>query len=245
MGAETRQAVTIMPPAPYIILDTETADAPDVAIAEAIAAWKAPSNWKPETVEAKRAEYAEKARDKAALLDASPIICVGLRTPSIGLMFSGMGKGYLDAIPGWAGVIEADDEAGMLEALRGWLNTLSNADTCLVGHNCRGFDLPKLRSAFVRHRQPLPDCLRPVTAGPGQPISDTMHLFKHFSMEHRDSLYISLDTACRSFGIARPKAIVDGSMVPEMYRAGRYAEILTYCAIDIDSTAELYRLMMT
>lgn len=253
-SAGGQSAVTIVPAAKSIVLDIETADAPAEAVQEEIEAadaegWKAPANWKPETVAAKREEREAKARekikDKAALLDASPIICIGIRSPSAALMFSSMGKGHLDSIPGWDGVIECYSEAVMLEGLQGWLNVIVGPETQLVGHGCRGFDLPKLRHAYIRNRQPLPDCLRPALIGPSQPVTDTMILFKHFSMQHRDDPFVSLETACKSFGIPRPKQIITGAMVPEMYRAGRYAEILTYCAIDVDSTSELYNLMMS
>lgn len=247
MITNTAAVVQIAPtpdPARWVALDLETGDAPEDAIAADIAAWKAPRNWKPETVEKNRAEYSAKVRDQAALLDASPVLCVGLRSPSLGLMFSGMGQGHLSQIPGWSAVIECPDESAMLAALRSWLNTISDASTTLVGHNCRGFDLPKLRGAYVRHRQPLPQCLRPVMDGPGQPMTDTMRLFGSFSMEHRDNPFISLDTVCRSFGVQRPKELIDGADVPRLHKEGRIAEILTYCAIDVDATAEVYRLMM-
>jgi len=231
-------------PSRWIVLDLETGDADEQAIETAIRAWKAPRNWKPETVEKNRAEHATKLRDQAALLDASPILCVGLRSPSLGLMFSGMGQGHLSEIPGWHGVVECPDERAMLASLGSWLNTVTDNGTVLAGHNVRGFDLPKLRGGYVRHRLPLPMCLRPVECGPSQPVTDTMHLFKHYSMEHRDNPFVSLDTVCIAFGIERPKSIVSGKDVPQMYRDGRIAEILTYCAIDIDATAEVYRLMM-
>ena len=47
-------------PAAYVVLDIETGDAPQAAIDAASMAWKPPANWKPETVESKRAEHAEK-----------------------------------------------------------------------------------------------------------------------------------------------------------------------------------------
>lgn len=229
---------------PWIVIDLETGDAPEEAIQAAIERWKAPANWKPETVSKNRAEYAAKARDKAALLDASTILCVGLRSPQGGVMLSGMGVGHLDTIPGWIGVLEYQDEAGLLAGLRAVLDATTDAATVLVGHNIRGFDAPKLRGAYVRHRLPLPRCLRPVEGGPGQPLTDTMRLFGHFSMEYRDAPFVGLDTVCRAFGIPRPKSVVSGAEVPEMHRDGRFAEILTYCAIDVDATAEVYRRMM-
>ncbi|TCT21182.1 ribonuclease H-like domain-containing protein [Thiobaca trueperi] len=241
----TAHVVTLtqtMPVARFVVLDLETGDAPEDAIQAAIRQWKAPSNWKPETVEKNRAEQAEKIREKAALLDASPILCAGLRSDREAVMFNGMGDtGPLD-LPGWT-IESHPDECAMLAALGQWLNAHTDDVTALVGHNVRGFDLPKLRGGFVRHRLPLPACLKP-RDGQGQPVTDTMSLFKSFSMEHRDDFAVSLDVVATAFGIPRPKQYVSGADVPRLHREGQIAAILTYNAIDIDATAEIYRRMM-
>lgn len=228
-------------PARYLVLDLETGDAPEDAIQAAIRQWKAPSNWKPETVEKNRAEAAERIREKAALLDASPILCVGVRSDREAVMFNGMADpGPLD-LPGWT-LDHHDRERAMLAALGAWLDRNADEQTVLVGHNARAFDLPKLRGGFVRHRFPLPVCLKP-RDGQGQPMTDTMTLFKAFSMEHRDDFAVSLDVVASAFGIPRPKQYVSGADVPRLHREGRDAEVLTYCCIDVDATAEIHRLM--
>jgi hypothetical protein len=240
---QTAHVVTLAPAgaARFVVLDLETGDAPEEAIQAAVSAWKAPSNWKPETVVAKRAEAAERIREHAALLDASPILCAGVRSDQEAILFNGMGDpGPLD-LPGWRIETRAD-ECGLLSALGEWLDRHADADTVLVGHNLRAFDLPKLRGGAVRHRLALPSCLRPRDNG-GQPVGDTMTLFKMFSPEHRDDFSVSLDVVCLAFGIPRPKQYVCGADVPRLHAAGRFAEILTYCAIDVDATAEVYRLM--
>lgn len=245
IATQTAHVVTLTPPAPaarFIVLDLETGDAPEDAIQAAIDAWRAPSNWKPETVEAKRQEQAEKIRERAALLDASPILCVGVRSDREAVMFSGLSDpGPLD-LPGWR-IESHPDERAMLDALRAWLDLITDEETTIAGHNIRNFDLPKLRGAYVCHRLPLPRCLRP-REGQGQPVTDTMTLFKAFSMEHRDDFAVSLDTVAAAFGIPRPKQFISGAEVPRLHRDGRIAEILTYCCIDVDATAEAYRLMM-
>jgi hypothetical protein len=70
------KVVQLLTPAKFVALDIETGNAPAEAVENAVENWKAPKNWKPETVENKRAEMAEKKRDKAALLDASSILCI-------------------------------------------------------------------------------------------------------------------------------------------------------------------------
>lgn len=244
IATSTPAPIPLIQRAEFVVFDIETADAPLDAIEAAAKNWKAPSNWKAETVEKKRAEHLESLREKGALLDASPVACVGLRTPHEGRLFAGVGAFDPPTLPGWSPITITDDEPHMLAALRGWLDQVADESTILVGHNVRGFDLPKLRGAYVRHRQPLPRCLRPSPSGPSQPVVDTMHLFKHFSMEHRDSLFVSLETVCASFGVPRPKSVVSGADVPRMIRDGRLAEVLIYQAIDVDATAEIYRLMM-
>lgn len=252
--------VTLAPvaaPARWLVLDLETGNAPEEAIQQTVNAWKAPKNWKPATVERNRAEAAIAIREKAALLDASPILCVGVR-PNAGaaVMFSGMpDPGPLDLAGGWsvASPLVADGtpagdptyERGMLANLRTWLDVHADNGSVLVGHNVRGFDLPKLRNAYVRHRLTLPLCLRPREGEPDQPVTDTMRLFERFSMEHRDSPFVSLDTVCSAFGLPRPKQYITGADTPRLFDEGQYAEILTYCAIDVDVTAEIYRLMMS
>ena len=62
--AKMLQLVT---PAKFIAIDIETGNAPSEAVENSIDNWKAPKNWKPETVEAKRAEHAQAKREKAAL----------------------------------------------------------------------------------------------------------------------------------------------------------------------------------
>ena len=231
------------PKADYIVFDLETSDAPESAIEAAIAGWKAPSNWKPETVEAKRAEKAESIRDKAALLDSSPIACIAaLASTGARVVFAGMGEKQPCEVPGWV-ISQMPTEREMLQLFGAWLDMIAGPDTRLVNHNLFGFDLPKLRGAFVRNRLPLPLCLKPRDDGSRQPAFDTMRQFQGYSIEHRDTPFVSLDTACIAFGIDRPKQHMSGAEVPRLVREGRFSEVIVYSAIDVSATDELYRLM--
>lgn len=238
-------AVTLAAPltaAHWVVLDLETGDAPAEAIAEAIAAWKAPSNWKAETVEAKRREFAEKAIEKAALLDASPILCVALQTDRVRLILNGMDDTAPD-IDGWP-VVPCVNERGLLVTLRAWLDASASPETVLVGHNIRAFDLPKLRHAYIRHGLRLPAILQPRLRDEAKAETvDTATLFKAFSMEHRDDFCPSLDTVAATFGIPRPKQHMSGAEVPRMYREGQIQTVLTYCAVDVATTTRAYQLM--
>jgi hypothetical protein len=235
------QPLTITQPAQWLCLDIETGDAPDAAIAAAIANWKAPSNWKPETVEAKHTEAAEKIRDKAALLDASPLLCVVIKTDRDNVVFNGMSE--TGNVPDWE-TVSCGSEKNMLLKLRSWLDRMTTPETLIVGHNLRNFDLPKLRNAFVRHRLQLPEILKPrLRLEEKAETVDTAALFKTYSMENRDNLFISLDTVAIGLGIERPKQVISGDEVPKLHRNGQFEPILIYCAIDVATTARAWQLM--
>ena len=51
----------------------------------------------------------------------------------------------------------------------------------------------------------------------------------------------SLDYWCRRFGVESPKGKMDGSMVAQKARAGRYDEIAEYCLRDTRATADLFQ----
>lgn len=245
MLANTSAPITLLAPLAkpsFLVLDLETGDAPAEDIANVIAAWKAPSNWKPETVEAKKREFAANTIKRAALLDASPILCIGMQTDNARMLFNGMDDSAPE-INGWP-VVPCGEERGMLMALRAWLDASTSADTLIVGHNIRGFDLPKLRHAYIRHSLRLPQLLMArIGSERVAETVDTASLFKAFSMEHRDEMFISLDTVAMSLGIPRPKQHISGEDVPRLHKEGQFEAILTYCAVDVATTTRAYQLM--
>lgn len=241
--APVLQLVPQPAPAAWLVFDLETGDAPEEAIQAALTGWKPPANIKDgEKIEARRQEAAEKIRERAALLDASPVLCVAIQTDATAVLFNGMDTEE-HTVTGWE-VMPCGDERGLLLKLRDWLDTNTGPQTLIGGHNIRGFDLPKLRSAYVRHRLCLPELLKPrLRDEPAPEVVDTMSLYKAFSMENRDNLFISLDTVADGLGIVRPKGVISGSDVPRLHAAGENAAILTYCAIDTATTAWAFLLM--
>lgn len=229
-------AVHSTEPARYAVMDIETADADAEAIAEAKAALKAPKNWKAETTERKRGEREAAIEEKAALMDAAPIICLCLKTNRMAVSLNGMSDESFD-IPGWC-VIPCENEQNLLVLLRILLNASTCQETELVGHNF-GFDAGKLRQAYIRHRLYLPNALVPGAT----PIFDTMHQVKHFSAEYNKELFISMENMTRILRLPQPKQIIQGSDCPRLYREGRYQEILIYNAIDGETTERAYLLM--
>lgn len=228
--------VHMLEPARYIVADCETGFASQTAIDAALEGWKPPKNWKPETAEAKRAEMAEKAVEKSSLLDASPILCLALKTDRVSILLNGMSADSFD-VPGWL-VMPCSDEKGLLLALRALLDSATGPDTVIVGHNL-SFDLPKARNAYLRHRLRLPLMLQSAE----QPLFDTMRQVRHFSMENADERFVSLDTVARVLGIPQPKQVINGQDCPKLHRDGQYAAICTYCCLDVATTERAYLLM--
>lgn len=224
-------------PALYAVLDCETGFPDQTAIDAALEGWKPPKNWKPETVAAKRAEVAEKVAEKSSLLDAAPILCVAIKTDRSSFILNGMSADAFD-VPGWT-VMPCGDERGLLLGFRFILDYLAGPETVLVGHNFCSFDAGKIRNAFLRHRLRLPVAL----AERDQPVFDTMRQIRYFSAEYADERFVSLDTVARVLGIPQPKQVIVGADCPRLHREGRFAEIGTYCCVDVVTTERAYLLM--
>lgn len=239
-----QNVVTLQQAAPmarWICLDIETGDPDSQAIEAAIASWKPPSNVKDEAkIEARREEAKAKIRESGALLDAAPVLCVAIKTDVGAVVFSGMGSHHRPDIDGWH-VVALDDERTMLLALTAYLDSVVGPETIICGFNIMGFDAPKIRHSFVRNRLPMPQCFR--VGDQLQPMFDVMKKFRFFSVEHSDALFVSLDTVAASFGIQKPKSVVSGADVPRMHKEGKASEILVYCCIDTETTAEIYSAM--
>lgn len=234
---QTPLAAHLLESARYAVLDLETGCAPQAAIDAALEGWKPPKNWKEETVAAKRAEMAEKAEEKSALLDATPIICLALKTDRMAAILNGMDATSYE-IPGWM-CLPCIDEKGLLMALRTILDSSAAPDTVIAGHNVLNFDLPKIRNAYLRNRLRLPMALQ----DNAQPVVDTMRQIRYFSMENADERFVSLDTVARVLGIPQPKQVITGADCPRLHREGRVAEIMTYCCLDVATTERAYLLM--
>lgn len=240
---QTRPILAIKETARYIVIDIETGNAPGEAINEALNTWKPPSNIKnPEKIEARRIEAFDKIAERGALLDASPILCIAVKSDQHSLIFDGMGSNA--GVDGWM-CIHTTSERDMLLSFRIFLDDMTCEDTLIIGHNVRHFDLPKLRHAFLRNRLRLPAILAPKLTEnePANPVCDTAGLFKAYSMEHRGDFIPSLDTLAASLGIERHKHVVSGADVPQLHQSGDYASILIYCAMDTLCTEQGYLLM--
>jgi hypothetical protein len=194
-------------------------------------------------IEERRAEAAARIQEKSALLDAAPVVCIGVQTDQEAVEFNGMDMTAFDI--GGMPAVPCGDERNMLIWLRDWLDLRTGPGTVIVGQNIRNWDLPKLRNAYLRHRLRLPAIFAPriLDSDPMPAIVDTASLFKAFSAEHRDNFCPSLDVICAGLGIPKPKSVISGADVPRLYREGRYHEILIYNAVDREATTRAYLLM--
>ncbi len=244
-------SIAINPVASYCVLDIETGHASQDVIDAAVGRWKpAPNVTKPETIEAQRKKAAVKIAEKSALLDGSPIICVVAAMPYRATLFNGAdGKDYQIPGAGFAEMMACADsginlERNMLIALRHWAAAVLSAETILVGHNLIGFDLPRLRAAYLRHRLLMPQFLNPIRAEGPQPVFDTMREFpRYFTADRHGEKFISLAEVADRLGIPQAKEIVSGADVPDLHAAGKIKEILTYCLVDVLATRAIYLLL--
>jgi len=217
---------------PYIVIDIETAPAEQKHIDALMADWNPPGNIKdPEKIEARRLEAEQKAKGKASLLDAAPIIVIGFthRQSFEPSFFDSFGPG--------------NTELNMLESFSNHLSPNTGAGTELVGHNIQAFDLPKLRLAYLRNGLELPSILR-VNPGRFQPCFDTMRMFRYWSTENYDNRYVSLETVCRTLGVPHNDGGISGKDVAGCYEHGEYQKILKHAEADVITTLAVYRAMM-
>lgn len=106
----------------------------------------------------------------------------------------------------------------------------------VVTYNGRGYDGPVLltRSAMldVKPSRQL--------AGYRYSVREHCDLMEILNFHGAARESYSLDYWCRRFGVESPKGKMDGSMVAQKARAGRYDEIAEYCLRDTRATADLF-----
>jgi len=124
-------------------------------------------------------------------------------------------------------------EKDLLEAFYGVLEASNTDYLVFVGHNVLGFDLP-----FLWKRSIINSC-RPPIALPnrrGADVYDTMTEWAGFNK------FIKFDALCHALGLPGKEGM-DGSMVFDYVKQGRYDEILAYCKQDVEGVRQIYRRM--
>jgi hypothetical protein len=219
------------------------------AIDYLVAQWQPPKSvTKQETIDARREEHRESLvakannlREKAALFDEAPVVCIGACGFEGLVVFDGMRAGGA-AVEDGVAVVKCGDEREMLIKFREWLDIQAAppsdtaAGTALIGFNIKGFDLPKLRCRYMKFNLKPPLALR---AGDGEKLNtviDLMTTFLNFcTVDFRQRRMISFEKVIEYLGLPNYKKGVNGKMVPEMHRKRKFSEIVRYNAIDVHS----------
>lgn len=137
------------------------------------------------------------------------------------------------------------DERGLLveafELMDAVLHENEYAMVQVVGHNVADFDLRFIWQRAVIHGVKPPPWL-PFRARPwDDAVFDTMTRWAGANK------FVSLDKLCTALGIARKGTEIgeeiDGSKVWEFWQAGRYEELVTYCAADVSRVREAHARM--
>ena len=230
------QLLPWMVPPGYVVLDIETiAGDPSDAEAWMRAAWKPAGNWKPETIGSRWLEALETKKERLALMDGSPIISVALHTDVDRRCLHWLECDESTACG--AALQRVEDEQAMLIGVRTCLDSCS-PETVLAGHNIRGFDLPRLRRAYMKHGLRVPNCL----AWRDQPMYDTMREWSRFSVDDRP--FVALGECLTAAGLPNHKDQVSGADVGKLYQDRRYADLLNYAVQDVVAETALF-LQMT
>jgi len=185
--------------------------------------FKAPANIKDEAkILAVKQKKMQEAYDKAGLNSFTAKVCC------IGYAFNDEPVNYI------AGVNEIEVLTEFSNIITQYLGADKDLITW-VGHNIIGFDLPFIYHRAIKYDLKMLKAYLPET-NRSSFIVDTMDLCNPFEWKPK----ISLDKACKYFGIPTPKGGIDGSQVQGVYDAGGLDDIGKYCSRDVEAVRELY-----
>lgn len=230
--------MTTLLPYEWLTIDLETiAGRPDSAERWMRQNWSPNNNWKPATVGERYFEMLASKREKLALLDGAPVVCIGLRSESelrcLHSMYAHPPKQAHGALIEGFG-----SQREMLVALRTLLDARVAAATQIAGHNILQFDLRKLRFAFLQEGLRLPKCL----SAHEQATFDTMKEFcNRYSME--GGIMVALDDVLEAFGLPTHKDVVTGADVGKLHAEGKFDLIIQYTILDVLAESDVYKRM--
>ena len=186
-------------------------------------------------------KYAENEEEKEEIKNKLALYPLTGEIVTIGMLNPETNKGYA-LFQNNHGEAERFEENGVIfesgsekEILEKFWNFVSNYQQAIT-FNGRGFDLPflMLRSALYK--------IQPTKNFMGYRYDYKTHcdLLEQLTF-YGATRKFNLDFYAKSFGIKSSKEEgVDGSMVGEMYGAGKFLEIAKYCVRDLLTTKELY-----
>ncbi len=174
----------------------------------------------------------EETKSRMGLLDSAGIATVQLQCKDGAMVLHCLNEGAVTAPGGTQ--IGFKTEKEVLLNLRIFLDQQTDDATTLVGWNIKGFDLRRLRFAYLRAGLNVPRALR-VQA----PVYDMMKEYVDgFSVDRQP--FVKLEVALQAFGLPNHKAQMDGSQVDVMIKAGQYDKVLAYAWADIAAETELF-----
>lgn len=227
----------------HFCFDIETGDASqeDINIKAQEAKVPAKAKTEEEIRQAKIDAY-QKAVDKAALLDRAPIMVLAAATEAGNVVWNCIPDPCpVSTMPGLNGEIRNfKSEKDMLIDLREWLAERTSVLTEIIGFNSRGFDLPKLRNAYIRHRLQLPALFVPGT----NPHYDVMKEYlRNYTTEFNGQLFVKLKTVQSRFGLPEYKEYISGADAPKLAAEGKSKLVIPYCYMDTITTYLAYKFM--
>lgn len=144
-------------------------------------------------------------------------------------------------------VIWSDNEKELLEKFEHELQTRyerkvtdAMSVSTFVGYNIRNFDNTFLRLKSIKHKLSWLTQVLP-TRKYHDRIEDVMEMALITTRITADK-YVSLDLVSKFFGLGG-KGDIDGSMVYDMWLAGKKQEIADYCKKDVELMRELHKLL--
>lgn len=227
----------------HFCFDIETGNASKEDInAKALEA-KIPAKAKTEEEQrAAKIEAYQKAVDKAALLDRAPIMVLCAATEAGNTVWSCIPtKCPVKTMPGLhAEIRNFATEKEMLLDVRDWLAERTSEMTEIIGFNSRGFDVPKLRNAYIRHKLQMPALFIPGV----NPHYDVMKEYlRNYTTEFNGHPYVKLKTVQNRLGLPQYKEFISGADAPKLAEQGQDKLVIPYCYMDTMTTYLAYKFM--
>lgn len=222
-------------------IETGNASPEDIDIKAQEAKLPAKAKTDDEIRQAKIEAY-QKAVDKAALLDRAPITVLAAATEAGNVVWNCIPDPCpVSTMPGLNGEIRNfKSEKDMLIDLREWLTERTSVLTEIIGFNSRGFDLPKLRNAYIRHKLQLPALFVPGI----NPHYDVMKEYlRNYTTEFNGQLFVKLKTVQSRFGLPEYKEYISGADAPKLAAEGKSKLVIPYCYMDTITTYLAYKFM--
>ena len=227
----------------HFCFDIETGNATAEDINQKAQEAKIPAKCKTEEdIRDAKIDAYQKAVEKAALLDRAPITVIAVATEAGNVVWNCIPDPCpVKTMPGLNGEIRNfASEKEMLLDLRAWLTERTSVLTEIIGFNSRGFDLPKLRNAYIRHKLQLPALFVPGI----NPHYDVMKEYlRNFTTEFNGQMFVKLKTVQSRFGLPEYKEYISGADAPRLAAEGKSKLVIPYCYMDTITTYLAYQFM--